>query len=87
MRNLGIRAADAAKSTADLIEGTVKRAKEGYEPVTRTNRPSGRWQKRQERRVRTGKVDLESFEMSIRAAMHEIGGKILQGLINADGGD
>jgi len=38
VRNLAIRAADAAKNTAGLIAGTVKTVKEGTEIVTRTNR-------------------------------------------------
>ena len=37
VRNLAIRAADAAKDTAELIEGTVKKVKDGSEVVTRTN--------------------------------------------------
>ncbi len=37
VRNLAMRAADAAKNTADLIEGTVKKVKDGSELVTRTN--------------------------------------------------
>ena len=37
VRNLAIRAADAAKNTADLIEGTVKKINEGSEIVTKTN--------------------------------------------------
>jgi len=37
VRNLAIRAADAAKNTADLIEGTVKKVKEGSGLVTETN--------------------------------------------------
>jgi methyl-accepting chemotaxis protein len=37
VRNLAMRAADAAKNTADLIEGTVKKVKDGGELVTRTN--------------------------------------------------
>ena len=37
VRNLAMRAADAAKNTANLIEGTVKKAKEGAELVARTN--------------------------------------------------
>jgi methyl-accepting chemotaxis protein len=37
VRNLAIRAADAAKNTADLIEGTVKKVKDGSELVTKTN--------------------------------------------------
>ncbi len=37
VRNLAIRAADAAKNTAGLIEGTVKRIKDGSEIVTTTN--------------------------------------------------
>jgi methyl-accepting chemotaxis protein len=37
VRNLAVRAADAAKSTANLIEGTVKTVKEGSDLVTKTN--------------------------------------------------
>ncbi len=37
VRNLAMRAADAAKSTADLIEGTVKKVSAGSEIVTRTS--------------------------------------------------
>ena len=37
VRNLAMRAADAAKNTANLIEGTVKKVKEGAELVARTN--------------------------------------------------
>ncbi len=37
VRNLAMRAADAAKNTADLIEGTVKKIKEGSEVVAQTN--------------------------------------------------
>ena len=36
VRNLAMRAADAAKNTANLIEGTVKKIKEGSEIVTKT---------------------------------------------------
>ncbi|MEN6439579.1 MAG: methyl-accepting chemotaxis protein [Syntrophobacter sp.] len=38
VRNLAMRAADAAKSTADLIEGTVQRVKEGAEIVEKTEK-------------------------------------------------
>ena len=38
VRNLAMRAADAAKNTSNLIEGTVKRIKEGSELVTKTNK-------------------------------------------------
>ena len=37
VRNLAMRAAEAAKDTAELIEGTVKKVKDGSELVTRTN--------------------------------------------------
>ena len=37
VRNLAMRAADAAKNTADLIEGTVKKIRDGSELVSRTN--------------------------------------------------
>ncbi len=37
VRNLAMRAAEAAKNTASLIEGTVKKIKEGSEVVQKTN--------------------------------------------------
>jgi methyl-accepting chemotaxis protein len=37
VRNLAMRAAEAAKNTAGLIEGTVKKVREGSELVERTN--------------------------------------------------
>ncbi len=37
VRNLAMRAADAAKNTADLIEGTVKKVKDGGDLVANTN--------------------------------------------------
>lgn len=37
VRNLAMRAAEAAKSTSNLIEGTVKRVKEGSELVVKTD--------------------------------------------------
>lgn len=37
VRNLAIRAAEAAKNTAELIEGTVKKVREGSNLVTTTN--------------------------------------------------
>jgi methyl-accepting chemotaxis protein len=37
VRNLAMRAAEAAKSTSSLIEGTVKRVKEGSDLVRKTN--------------------------------------------------
>jgi len=37
VRNLALRSADAAKNTAELIEGTVKKVKGGSELVARTN--------------------------------------------------
>jgi methyl-accepting chemotaxis protein len=37
VRNLAMRAAEAAKNTADLIEGTVKRVKAGSDLVEKTN--------------------------------------------------
>ena len=37
VRNLAMRAAEAAKNTADLIEGTVKRVNAGSDLVTKTN--------------------------------------------------
>ncbi len=41
VRNLAMRAADAAKNTAGLIEGTVKKVKDGSDLVTRTNEAFG----------------------------------------------
>lgn len=37
VRNLAMRAAEAARNTADLIEGTVKKVKDGSELVNKTN--------------------------------------------------
>ncbi|MBW2010923.1 MAG: hypothetical protein JRI32_04550 [Deltaproteobacteria bacterium] len=37
VRNLAMRAAEAAKNTAELIEGTMKKVNEGSELVSRTN--------------------------------------------------
>jgi methyl-accepting chemotaxis protein len=37
VRNLALRASEAAKNTANLIEGTVKKIKDGSEIVDRTN--------------------------------------------------
>ncbi len=37
VRNLAMRAAEAARNTADLIEGTVKKVKEGEDLLVRTN--------------------------------------------------
>jgi hypothetical protein len=34
-----------------------------------------------------GHLDLESLEIHIRTAMHEVGGMVLEKLLNADGGD
>ncbi len=42
VRNLAMRAADAARNTAELIEGTVKRIKEGTDLVARTDEAFGR---------------------------------------------
>ncbi|MBN2397619.1 MAG: Cache 3/Cache 2 fusion domain-containing protein, partial [Deltaproteobacteria bacterium] len=41
VRNLAMRAAEAAKNTADLIEGSVKKIKEGSELVEKTNTAFG----------------------------------------------
>ena len=38
VRNLAMRAAEAAKNTANLIEGTVKKVKEGSELVDKTDK-------------------------------------------------
>ncbi|MDY6987582.1 MAG: methyl-accepting chemotaxis protein [Thermodesulfobacteriota bacterium] len=41
VRNLAMRAADAAKDTAGLIEGTIKKVKDGVELVVRTDEAFG----------------------------------------------
>jgi methyl-accepting chemotaxis protein len=41
VRNLAMRAADAAKNTANLIEGTVKKVKDGAVLVSKTNEAFG----------------------------------------------
>ena len=41
VRNLAMRAAEAAKNTADLIEGSVKKIKDGSELVEKTNSAFG----------------------------------------------
>jgi methyl-accepting chemotaxis protein len=41
VRNLALRAAEAAKNTANLIEGTVKKVKEGSELVEKTDKEFG----------------------------------------------
>jgi hypothetical protein len=38
-------------------------------------------------RQRLGHLDLEASEMAIRAAMHQMGGALLEKLLNSDGGD
>jgi hypothetical protein len=35
---------------------------------------------------RLGHVDLEASEMAIRASSHQMGGSLLEKLLNADGG-
>jgi hypothetical protein len=37
-------------------------------------------------RQRLGHLDLEASEMAIRAAMHQLGGVLLEKLLNSDGG-
>ena len=37
-------------------------------------------------RQRLGHLDLEASEMAIRAAMHKLGGSLLEKLLNSDGG-
>ena len=36
---------------------------------------------------RVGHLDLESLEIHIRSAMHEVGSKMLEKFLNSDGGD
>ncbi len=63
VRNLAMRAAEAAKNTADLIEGTVIKVKAGAEIVTRA---SGAFEK-----VATGANKVSELVREIAAASHE----------------
>ncbi len=63
VRNLALRAADAARTTADLIEGTVKKIKHGSDLVTETNEAFGR--------VATGAKKSGKLVEEIAAASNE----------------
>ncbi len=63
VRNLAMRAAEAARSTADLIEGTVKRIRAGSEIVARTNEAFGK--------VATGAKKASELVGEIAAASQE----------------
>ncbi len=63
VRNLAMRAADAAKNTANLIEGTVKKIRNGSEIVTRTNEAFGK--------VATGAKKASELVGEIAAASQE----------------
>jgi methyl-accepting chemotaxis protein len=63
VRSLAMRAAEAAKSTANLIEGTVKKVKEGHNLVNQTNQAfSG---------VAKGTSKIESLIAEITAASND----------------
>jgi methyl-accepting chemotaxis protein len=63
VRNLAMRAAEAAKSTANLIEGTVKKVKEGHNLVNQTNQAfSG---------VANGTAKIESLIAEITTASND----------------
>lgn len=63
VRNLSLRAADAAKNTTDLIEGTVKKIKIGSEIVGRTNAAFAK--------VSTGAKKVGEIIGEIKAASYE----------------
>jgi methyl-accepting chemotaxis protein len=63
VRNLAMRAADAAKNTANLIEGTVKKIKTGSDIVTKTNEAFGK--------VATGSKKVSELVGEITAASNE----------------
>ncbi|MBI4620564.1 MAG: methyl-accepting chemotaxis protein [Desulfobacterales bacterium] len=63
VRNLAMRAADAAKNTANLIEGTVKKIKNGSDIVTKTNEAFGK--------VATGAKKVGELVGEISAASNE----------------
>ena len=63
VRNLAMRAADAAKNTANLIEGTVKKIKTGSDIVTKTNGAFGK--------VATGAKKVSELVGEISAASTE----------------
>jgi len=63
VRNLAMRAADAAKNTANLIEGTVKKIKTGSDIVTKTNEAFGK--------VATGAKKAGELVGEISAASNE----------------
>jgi methyl-accepting chemotaxis protein len=63
VRNLAMRAADAAKNTANLIEGTVKKIKTGSDIVTKTNEAFGK--------VATSAKKVSELVCEISAASNE----------------
>jgi len=63
VRNLAMRAADAAKNTANLIEGTVKKIKNGSDIVAKTNEAFGK--------VATGAKKVGELVGEISAASDE----------------
>jgi methyl-accepting chemotaxis protein len=63
VRNLAMRAAEAAKTTADLIEGTVKKIKEGSEIVEKTSYEFAR--------LSAGAGEMSKLVNQITAASHE----------------
>ena len=63
VRNLALRAADAARSTAELIEGTVKKVKNGSDLVQQTSESFAR--------VATNATDVGDLVSEIAAASNE----------------
>ncbi len=90
VRNLALRAAEAAKNTADLIEGTVKVVKEGSELVERTDVEFHEVTKSVERSSElVGEISAASSEQAqgieqINKAMSEMDKVVQQNSANAE---
>jgi methyl-accepting chemotaxis protein len=90
VRNLAIRAADAAKNTADLIEGTVKTVNDGSELVTKTNEEFGQVAERSSKiNALVSEIAAASNEQSqgigqINTAVSELDKVVQQNAANAE---
>jgi methyl-accepting chemotaxis protein len=78
VRNLAMRSAEASRNTADLIEGTVRKVREGQTIVTRTDKD---FKEVKERAEKVGQLVFEISEASgqqaqsvdqINSAVHEM---------------
>ncbi len=90
VRNLAMRAAQAAKNTADLIEGTVKKVKDGSEVVERTAREFGEVALRVDRSSElVGEISAASQEQAqgieqVNQAVNEVDKVIQRNAANAE---